>query len=231
MNHAIIAAGGRGKRFAGTVSKQFMTLLGKPLLLWSLELFESAIEIQEVILAYSVEDGEEPYRSQIDRANLTKIRLVPGGASRFESVCNAFRAIQPSSPGDGVLIHDAARPLLSRNLLHNILTLLKDAGTALPVFPIHETVKEVQGDRVSKTWPRDRFFVAQTPQGFRYDILQQSIKWADEHKMKPEEITDEAMLVEKAGFTVRTLPGEKRNLKITEPEDLSVAALYAEDLP
>lgn len=228
MNVAIVAAGGKGTRFAGSTPKQFSILCGKPLLMWSVELFESVPQIDQVLLAYCAEDGEEAYRSRIN-AETRKVRLVAGGATRFDSVRNAFRSIQPQSPHDAVLIHDAGRPLVSHGLVARVLGGTMRLGTALPVMPVQETLKEVEPDRVIKTWPRDRMAFAQTPQGFRYDILQKAYEWADQQGLFPQDITDEAFLVEKAGFAVHTVAGEKRNLKITDPEDLELALYYMEE--
>lgn len=227
MNFAIVAAGGKGTRFSGPTSKQLALLEGRPLVMWSLTLFAHAPEIDEVVLVRPEDESEETYQSLVH--DLPKIRIVTGGPTRFDSVHNGFRSLPSHSENDVVLIHDAARPLISRALIERVITSAMHEGTGLPVIPIQETIKEVSQGHVVKTWPRERMCVAQTPQGFRYGILEKAYAWWEQHKMFTHEITDEAFLVEKAGFPVTTVSGDRRNLKITEPADLRLARFYIEE--
>jgi 2-C-methyl-D-erythritol 4-phosphate cytidylyltransferase len=228
MNFAIVAAGGKGTRFSGPTSKQLALLNGRPLVLWSLALFEQEPQIQEVVLVRPEDEADDVYRLLVLEAGLTKIRIIAGGPTRFDSVRNGFRSLHANSDADVVLIHDAARPLASPALTARVLASAIHDGTGLPVMPIQETIKEVTQGHVVKTWPRERMCVAQTPQAFRYGILEKAYVWSDQHKLFRHEITDEALLVEKAGFPVTTVGGDKRNLKITEPEDLKLAEYYIE---
>lgn len=196
--------------------------------MWSLALFERESQIHEVVLVRPEDEAEERYRHLIGEAGLKKVRIVAGGPTRFDSVRNGFRSLSANSDSDVVLIHDAARPLVSAALAERVLMSAIHDGTGLPVMPIQETIKEVTQGHVVKTWARERMCVAQTPQAFRYGILAKAYAWEDKHKLFTHEITDEALLVEKAGFPVTTVSGEKRNLKITEPEDLSLAEYYIE---
>lgn len=230
MNFAIVTAGGKGTRFSGPTSKQLALLNGRPLVLWSLAVFEAEPEIAEIVLVRPEDEADGVYLQLVREARLNKVRLVAGGPTRFDSVRNGFRSLHSNSASDVVLIHDAARPLVSAALAARVLASAIHEGTGLPVMPIQETIKEVTAGRVVKTWPRERMCVAQTPQGFRCSILDRAYAWEDQHKLFTHEITDEALLVERAGFPVATVGGERRNLKITEPGDLKLAEYYIETL-
>jgi 2-C-methyl-D-erythritol 4-phosphate cytidylyltransferase len=224
MNFAIVAAAGEGTRFEGTVAKQLYPLKRKPLLFWSLNALESEGEIDQIIIVHPPGDDDSAYRSLVTKGALKKIRLVSGGKTRFQSVWNGFKSISEGSEHDIVLIHDAARPLPSSALIKSVLRKTVDRGSAVPVLPIQETVKEIEGDAILKTLPRERLFVSQTPQGFQYGILKKAYEAAREQEGR--NFTDEAMMVERAGFVVAIVPGEKGNIKITERGDLEMAEYY-----
>jgi 2-C-methyl-D-erythritol 4-phosphate cytidylyltransferase len=224
MNFAIVAAAGEGSRFEGAVVKQLHPLKKRPLLFWSLRTLESEGEIDQIILVHPSGGDDSPYRSIILKGGLKKIRFVSGGKTRFQSVWNGFKSISEGSEHDVVLIHDAARPLASSVLVRNVLRKTADRGSAVPVLPIQETVKEIEGDAVLKTLPRERLYLSQTPQGFQYGILQKAYQAASEQEGRT--YTDEAMMVERAGFVVAIVPGEKENIKITDRGDLQIAEYY-----
>jgi 2-C-methyl-D-erythritol 4-phosphate cytidylyltransferase len=217
MTYAIVTAAGKGTRFGN--KKTLHLLKGKPLLWWSLRVLEEAPEIAEVIVTFGPGDSEEAYRRICDEENYKKPRFVEGGDTRFESVRNAFFSLNDQK--GIVLIHDAARPLLSRELLLRVLEATRNHGAAVPVLPITETVKELDGDKIVRTLPREELSVAQTPQGFRVEILAAAYS-----KIKDNNITDEAMLVEMAGYSVHAVAGDSRNIKITERSDITVAETY-----
>jgi 2-C-methyl-D-erythritol 4-phosphate cytidylyltransferase len=217
MNYVIIAAGGKGKRFGG--GKQLILLQGKPLIAWSLHVFLAEPEIEQVVLVYPQDESADPYRSVLQ--NPDKVVLVPGGQTRLESVRNGFKEIHGKA-GDVVLIHDAARPLLSSTLLKRVLETASKKGAVVPVMPIAETVKEVEDSRVLRTLPRQSLWVAQTPQAFRYELLAKAYSRASSDV----DATDEAMLVEMAGVPVFTVTGERENIKITDPADLMLAEFF-----
>ncbi len=217
MNYAIVTAAGKGSRFG---EKKTLHLLNeKPLLSWSLRVLEEAPEIAEVIVTFAPDDSEEAYKKVCRDENFKKARFVAGGDTRYDSVRNAFFSLKEEK--GIVLIHDAARPLLSRELLLRVLEATQKHGAALPVLPITETVKEVEGEQVARTLSREKLFVAQTPQGFRVELLASAYA-----KIVDSNVTDEAMLVEMAGYRVHVVAGESRNLKITEPSDIRVAETY-----
>jgi 2-C-methyl-D-erythritol 4-phosphate cytidylyltransferase len=217
MNYAIVTAAGRGTRFGDR--KTLHLLNGKPLLSWSLRVFEEAPEIKVVIVTFAPDDSEEEYKRICNDENYKKPRFVAGGATRYDSVRNAFFSLNDQT--GIVLIHDAARPLLSRELLLRVLKATEKHGAAIPVLPITETVKEIEGEQIVRTLRREQLFVAQTPQGFRMELLASAYA-----KIKDANITDEAMLVEMAGYGVHVVAGDQKNVKITERSDIRVAETY-----
>ena len=210
-NYAIITAAGKGVRFGG--NKALYPLSGKPILVWSLEIFSKVVD--EVTVTYP-EGHQEQFRDAI--STFHNVKLISGGETRYQSVRKAFESLN----ADGVvLIHDAARPLISRGLVERILRRAHQKGAVIPVLPVTETVKEVEKDKIVGTIARDRLALAQTPQGFHSSILADSYA-----RVQNQDITDEAMLVELAGKKVFCVPGEAINLKITEPSDITLAEFY-----
>lgn len=222
MNFAIIAAGGKGVRFQSPTSKQLLPLKGRPVLSWTLQPFLKTREIDEIILAYPQDEAESEYRKILEQENAPQVQLVKGGETRYRSVRNAFETIANAKREDLVLIHDAARPLLPLTLLKTLIETATKKGAVIPVIALQETVKEVTEDQIVRTVPRENLFLAQTPQVFQYWIL--ATAYASNHESP--DLTDEAILVEKAGFYVSVVKGERRNIKITEPADLELIEFY-----
>jgi 2-C-methyl-D-erythritol 4-phosphate cytidylyltransferase len=225
MNYAIIAGGGKGKRFGSTISKQLVPLKDRPLLCWTLKPFHQERSVDRIFVAYPADEDEQQYSKILEQENFTRVSLIQGGDTRFESVRNAFFAIERAELNDLVLIHDAVRPLLSSGLLRRLVETASKKGSALPVMPVQETIKQVSGERVIRTVSREDLFVAQTPQVFRYSML----KAAYDRVGNSEDvtsITDESMLVELAGFAIEAVRGERHNIKVTEREDLELAEYY-----
>jgi 2-C-methyl-D-erythritol 4-phosphate cytidylyltransferase len=152
-------------------------------------------------------------------------REVEGGARRRDSVARGVEALGPGTAL--VLVHDAARPLVPAEVVSRVLRAARETGAAIPVLPLHDTVKQVEGGRVRRTLDRRLLAAVQTPQGFRTDLLRRALLRDDE------EATDDAALVEALGAPVAAVPGDPRCLKITTPLDLLFAeALLADgDLP
>ena len=214
---AIIVAGGGGKRMGGDLPKQFLPLGGRPLLDRTLSAFTSSARVDGVILALppAFPDGaKESYRS------VPKVlAVVDGGSQRQDSVRNSL-AVVPAE-AEVILVHDAVRPFVSEGLLGRCVELAREHGAVVPVVPVRSTVK--QWDREEKTLcTRDRsdLMLAQTPQGFRAGILRDAYRRAEEEGRQG---TDDASLVEGAGYPVIPVPGEEANIKITIPEDLHMA--------
>ncbi len=218
---AIIAAAGQGLRMESATRKQYLFLEKVPVLARSLNLFLGHTRVGEVIAV--IPPGErgdvqillQPY------CPIERIRLVDGGATRQESVEKGLEAI--SDQAGLVCIHDAARPLVSPYLLETLLEAAEEWGAAVPVIPLHDTVKQIDREgRVLSTPDREALRLVQTPQVFQKKIIFAAFSHAREHNLKA---TDDASLVEAMGRPVKTVPGESENLKITSPRDLDLASL------
>ena len=214
---AIVVAGGAGKRMGGKVPKQFLPLGGRPIVDRTISALAASPQIDGILLALPPQfpaDVKESYRGRPK-----VLQVVDGGAERQDSVRNALAAV----PGEAevILVHDAVRPFVSRDLLARCVDLAREHGAVVPVVPVRETVKE--WDRKGKTLStvdRTLLYRAQTPQAFRADVLRGAYEKAGAagHRW-----TDDASLVEAAGYPVTPIPGEEANIKITIPEELRMA--------
>ena len=155
-----------------------------------------------------------------------KLQIVEGGEHRQQSVANALAAIS-ASPGDVVLVHDAVRPFVTEEIIHEVIQAAEKYGAAIAGLPAVDTVKQVErtaeGALITATISRERVVLAQTPQGFRYDVLKKAF---DEATADGFLGTDEASLVERSGHEVAVVMGSPRNIKITNPGDLELAEFY-----
>jgi 2-C-methyl-D-erythritol 4-phosphate cytidylyltransferase/2-C-methyl-D-erythritol 2,4-cyclodiphosphate synthase len=210
---AIIAAGGRGVRFGGSQPKQLSMLAGRPVLQHSVDAFLNHLRITDVIVALPDGLAEEP--PPYLRHAAKPIQVVPGGGRRQDSVARAFARVSPAA--ELVVIHDAARPLVSGAVIDRTIEAAASTGAAIAAVRAHDTVKRAGADGVIiATLPRDEIFLAQTPQAFRVSILREALAIAGD-------ATDEAALAEQAGHHVRVVAGDPRNLKVTTPDDLVMA--------
>jgi 2-C-methyl-D-erythritol 4-phosphate cytidylyltransferase len=210
---AIIVAAGEGKRFGS--SKPYAVLKGKRILDHSLETFDCHPGIFDMVLVLR-ETGQKA--SFLDKYPKLKT-VVKGGERRQDSVLLGFQHIDPART-DIVLVHDAARPLVKAGLIDRIIETTKAKGAAIPVLPVNDTIKRIDGNRVSRTIDRQGLYCIQTPQGFSCEILGRAFEEALEDS---EMYTDEAALVEKLGVDVFAIPGDPRNIKITVLGDLKIA--------
>jgi 2-C-methyl-D-erythritol 4-phosphate cytidylyltransferase/2-C-methyl-D-erythritol 2,4-cyclodiphosphate synthase len=213
---AIIAAGGRGARFGSDRPKQLLTLAGQPILQRSIDAFLRSPLVQEVVVALPRDVLDEPpdFLRRVDR----RVHLVEGGERRQDSVVNAFAHVAGRS--DVVVIHDAARPLVSDDLIRRTIEAAAETGAAIAALRARDTVKRGDGScLVTATLPRDEIFLAQTPQAFRTSVLRDALAAADDGLS----VTDEAALAERAGYAVKLVDGDPRNLKITTADDLEMA--------
>jgi 2-C-methyl-D-erythritol 4-phosphate cytidylyltransferase/2-C-methyl-D-erythritol 2,4-cyclodiphosphate synthase len=214
---AVVVAAGRSERMAG-VEKMLAPLAGEPLLLRAVRPFERCDSVQEIVVV-TREDLEGPVRRLLDRAQVAKLRsVVRGGETRTESARNGLAAL--SADLDLVLVHDGARPLVSTALIERVARAAEAEGAAVPgVVPV-STIKREQGGRSAGTLDRDTLREAQTPQGFRREVLARAFADALRDGFHG---TDEAACVERSGVPVMLVPGERTNLKVTVPEDLLLA--------
>jgi 2-C-methyl-D-erythritol 4-phosphate cytidylyltransferase / 2-C-methyl-D-erythritol 2,4-cyclodiphosphate synthase len=220
---AILVAAGKGLRVGGARPKQFLELTpGRTLLQMSIDALARCELVTEIVVA--LPPGTAGTVPRIDRGNC-RVVLVEGGARRQDSVARAFE--QVSTDADVIVIHDAARPFVSAALIERTIQAAAVQGAAIAAVQAVDTVKQVVGATrvVGATLPRDSIYLAQTPQAFRRDVLAEAMAAAGDLV-----VTDEAMLVERAGFQVHLVDGEATNLKVTTAEDLVRArALAGED--
>jgi len=213
---AIIAAGGRGARLGGDRPKQLLLLGGRSILQRSVDAFVGHDRVADVVVALPpdlVRDASEYLKTSIK-----PLAVVDGGARRQDSVANAFAVV--ANRADIVVIHDAARPLVSADLIRRTLDAAVENGAAIAAQPATDTVKRADADGVIVgTLPRNEIFLAQTPQAFRVQVLRDALRLARESA----EATDEAALAERAGYRVQLVAGDARNIKITTADDLALA--------
>jgi 2-C-methyl-D-erythritol 4-phosphate cytidylyltransferase / 2-C-methyl-D-erythritol 2,4-cyclodiphosphate synthase len=209
---AIIAAGGRGERLGAGQPKQFLSIAGQTILERSVRAFLTHAAVDDVVVALPPELAGAPPAYLTGTAK--PLRVVAGGARRQDSVAAAFRAVPART--DVIVVHDAARPFASADLIARTIAAAAESGAALAAVAARDTVKQADGSVVRATLDRRTIFLAQTPQAFRRDVLRDALALSSD-------ATDEASLAEQAGHTVRIVEGEATNIKITTSEDLVIA--------
>jgi len=220
---AVIVAGGSGLRMEGAgsgVRKQYLRVGGVPVLLRAVLPFVRHPAVAEVIVVLPSDDVSAPPEWLLEQP----LALVAGGAERSDSVWNGLQVVQEES--EIVLIHDGARPLVSREVIDNVLRECRSTG-AIPVIPVTDTIKEGESGLVSRTADRARLWRAQTPQGFPRKLLMQAYLRSRQEGWI---CTDDASVFEQAGIPVRMVAGAEENLKITRAIDLQFAELLAQGL-
>jgi 2-C-methyl-D-erythritol 4-phosphate cytidylyltransferase len=215
---------------AGAQPKQFLALDGLPILVHSLRAFAAVKRITAIYVAVRkpeierVEAQIAEYAAEYGFAG--RVHVVEGGDNRQESVSNALAAL-PAEPDDIVLVHDAVRPLIDGATIDRTIDAVIEFGAAIVGLPAVDTIKQVErtahGALVTSTIPREYVVLAQTPQGFRFGLLQRAFAEATADGFVG---TDEASVVERAGLRVAVVHGSQVNLKITQPGDLELAEFY-----
>jgi 2-C-methyl-D-erythritol 4-phosphate cytidylyltransferase len=227
---AILPAAGLGTRMAGPQPKQFLTLDGVPILIHSLRAFASVKRVTAIYVAVRQSEMERVQAQIAEYATEygfgERVRVVLGGDHRQQSVSNALDALS-AGPEDVVLVHDAVRPLIDAATIDRTIDAVIAHGAAIVGLPAVDTIKQVErtahGALITSTIPREFVVLAQTPQGFRYGLLQKAFAEAQADGFVG---TDEASVVERAGQPVAVVPGSAINLKITQPGDLALAEFY-----
>ncbi|MEO6655064.1 MAG: 2-C-methyl-D-erythritol 4-phosphate cytidylyltransferase [Pyrinomonadaceae bacterium] len=220
MNTAIIVAAGSGLRFSGPQAKQFVSLLGKPLIIHTLQRFESCDAIDEIVLVLS-EAGRQQFEISNFGSEITKLKqIVIGGATRAESVRNGLDAVDPAT-ANIVAVHDGARALVTSVEITRTVEKADETGAACLVAEINDTVKKVDGGIVMATIDRSCLRAALTPQAFRFGLL----KKAFEAATLDATVTDECYLVEKLGVEIVAVEGSSRNIKVTRADDMRIAEM------
>lgn len=211
----IVPAAGRGRRMGEGEPKQYRRLQGRSVLWHTLARLQASPRIHGIVVAIQAEDGDR-FAAVLAAGGLDKVRSpVTGGSERVDSVRAGLQSLAPRD--QLVLVHDAVRPWVSLDLIGRIVDGAAAHGAVVPVLPVTETVKVVEGGRVAATPRRSRLYHAQTPQGFRRDLLVRAYAAAE---ASAEPATDDSGLVERLGVPVHAVPGESVNAKITTLEDL-----------
>lgn len=212
--YAVIVAGGAGTRMGTEIPKQFLELCGRPILWYTLNTFLSAYDDMPVVLV-APEHHRETTRALVDTTAFpSRIEVVSGGATRFESVRNGLATIAEESV---IFVHDGVRCLVSRELIHRCYTTAMEHGSAIPVVDSKDSVRLITPEG-NEAVDRNRVKLVQTPQTFRSSLLIPAYK-----TVYRESFTDEASVVEAAGHRIHLVEGEADNIKITVPGDLVVA--------
>jgi 2-C-methyl-D-erythritol 4-phosphate cytidylyltransferase len=223
--YAIIPSGGLGKRVNSSLPKQFLKSNGKEIIAYTLEIFQNLDLIDGIIVAtqkdffYLLEDIKLKY-------SISKlIKITEGGKERQDSVFNALKST-PAGKDDLVVVHDAVRPLLSRNILSTAVETAKKYGNVVVAIKAKDTL--INGDESVQSYiDRKKIYYAQTPQVFRYDILFEAMIKAKEDKFIG---TDESMLVHRLGYEVKIVEGSSLNFKITNIDDLKLFKVLSQDI-
>jgi 2-C-methyl-D-erythritol 4-phosphate cytidylyltransferase len=221
------APGAKSKKAGAT--KQFAELGGTPILMRTLRKFVASPEVSEIYIALRANEIDG-FRARLEKEAKDilqkKIHLVEGGEHRQDSVANALNSVS-GNDDDIVLVHDAVRPFVTEEIIHDVIRAAEKYGAAIAGLPAVDTVKQVErtsdGALVTATLPRERVVMAQTPQGFRYDVLKKAF---DEAAADGFVGTDEASLVERSGHGVAVVMGSPRNIKITAPADMELAEFF-----
>jgi len=216
---ALIPAAGVGARMAAGGPKQYLPIAGKPMLRHALDAFLGSALIAHTYVVVSPGDGQ--IDALVPEAGVTVLRC--GGATRMDSVQNALRALRDEIlETDWVLVHDAARPGLTPALIARLIAGVgADPVGGLLALPVVDTVKRAGPDGVT-TLARDRLWLAQTPQMFRYKLLSDALGAAPDANA----ITDDASAIEALGLSPKLVEGDPRNLKVTLPRDIGIAEMY-----
>lgn len=228
---AVLPAGGLGKRMGGNIPKQLMVLGGKPVYRYSLETFLSMEEIAEVVMAVPADwkdhfekeiFGQSP--SELDALITNKLKIVVGGAERWQSVENGVNAL--TSGAEYVLVHDVARPFISKEIILDVCKTLVEKGSCLVAKPAVDTIKIAKDGRVQQTIDRNTVWMAQTPQAASIALLKKLYGRiaAEPLNFTP---TDEASILEYFGEPVYIVKGNNLNDKLTTPEDFEIFASRA----
>ena len=222
---AVIVAAGKGRRMGTEVSKQFLPLCGKEILAHSVEKFEKAEKIRDIVLVTG-EDSLQDVREMAQEYGWKKIvAVVAGGKERQDSVWNGLQAV--SDDTDIVLIHDGVRPFVTEDILNHSIETAMEMGSCVAGVPAKDTIKVCNGENIAVATPdRSTLWQIQTPQTFQKDLIMQAYQ-----KAKAEGFvgTDDASLAEYSGCPVKVIMGSYRNIKITTKEDLLIGEAFLKE--
>ncbi|WP_305908560.1 2-C-methyl-D-erythritol 4-phosphate cytidylyltransferase [Methylomarinum sp. Ch1-1] len=222
-NWAVVPAAGVGKRMQADKPKQYLPLAGKTVIEHTLSRLLQSDAFDAVAVAISKED---PYWPELEVSTNPRIITAAGGKERADSVLSALQALEGrASEDDWVLVHDAARPCLTADDVHQLIATLQDDPVGgILALSSHDTLKQVEAGSISATIDRSRVWRALTPQMFRYGMLREALQEAEGNPA----ITDESSALELKGYRPKIVEGRPDNIKITRPEDLPLAQFYME---
>ncbi len=231
---AVVLAAGRGKRMNSNIQKQYMELEGKPVLYYSLNAFQESF-VDEIILVVSPGDETYCFEEIVEKYGFDKVSaIVPGGKERYHSVYNGLKAAEGRvNDDDIVFIHDGARPFITEEILGRAFDEAKNSGACVVGMPVKDTIKIVDDNEYAVDTPnRNYLWQIQTPQVFKYGLVKDCYgRMIEDEELlinKGVAITDDAMVVEQYSETkIKLVEGDYTNIKITTPEDISVAESYA----
>jgi len=217
----ILVGAGLGLRMGGKVKKPFIRIHDKPVFLHTIDRFSQCSLVTEMVLVVGESERDyvlDTWRDLLDAYGVKKI--VPGGKRRQDSVFNGLSNVDTDA--EIVLIHDAVRPLVKKEHIEEVIHKVKECKAAILAAPMKATVKEINDDfSIKRTVPRSKLWMAQTPQGFEKNLI---MKVFHQFRNTEREFTDDAQMVEEAGYPVYIVPGSDDNIKITTPDDISIAA-------
>ena len=228
---AIVLAAGQGKRMKSRIQKQFLLLEGKPLIWYALHAFEES-RVDDVILVTGADEIGYCQEEIVKKYGFSKVRaVVAGGKERYHSVYEGLKALEQNlSYGEGasVLIHDGARPFVDEPMIERIQSDIHSCGAAVAGMPSKDTVKLADADGFASVTPdRARVWMIQTPQGFAYPLIRAAYDKMMSCEAYQQGVTDDAMVVETmTEYKVRLTEGSYRNIKVTTPEDMEIAAAF-----
>ena len=216
---AIIPSAGQGRRMGAGAKKNYLPLLNKPVITYTLQAFEASPLVRSIVVVVCPGDEESFRQDIVLRHGITKVsKIIAGGAERQSSVANALRAIE--GYGNVIAVHDGARPLVTPEIIERTIREAARFGAAICAVRPKDTIKTGRDNIVTGTIDRAGLWSVQTPQAFRASILFEAFRKADEDGFSA---TDESALVERLGIEVRVVEGSYENIKITTKEDLNIA--------
>ncbi len=222
MIKAIVLSAGKGTRMNMNISKQYIEVLGFPVLYYTLKAFEDA-DVDEIIITTGKDDVDFVKNDIVNKYNISKItHVVPGGKERYDSVMEGLNYVEDD---DYVLIHDGARPLIKKDTINNIIREVKEKSAVIAAVPVKDTIKIVENGVAISTPDRRKLYQIQTPQAFRGEIIKNAYK--EMVKIKDTTITDDSMVVEKySEYRVSVVESDYTNIKITTKEDIDIMKTF-----
>jgi 2-C-methyl-D-erythritol 4-phosphate cytidylyltransferase len=224
----ILPAAGRSVRFGGATSKLYQKLGDRPVLAWTLAAFAGREDVKQIVVASGDPDGVMECARYLDPAAMKKVHICSGGTCRADSVRRAALASRETI--EWLAVHDAARPLVSQDLIDRVFTTAEVHGAVAAALPVHLTIKQASGPlpaKVQRTLSRHELWAMQTPQVMRKADLLEAFERCP---IPLDQVTDDVQLLELAGKSVWLIEGEERNIKITTPTDIEIAKTFLESI-